>query len=413
MKKMFGEVKKILKTHRFFLKDASLNMVAFAIYIFSQQILLLPILARILDANSYANIIIFINIMNVFCNVLGGQLGVTHQLQKKQYEKQEDERNDFAIFMLIFSFLITICFGVILSCMRFEKISIVFLTFTVLISNYRLYIRYYFRINSKYNFTILQNIFYMFGMLAGLGLLKVMDCMWLPVFMAEVFAFAYTLFVIPTPKFALKKSLYFNKTAKRYLGLGSADVLTNMVTLVDKLLVFPLLGAYSLAVYNAGTSISKVTALIMNPLNEVLLVRLSKAREKGLAGLLKMLIIVSLIVSIIMFVLLIPIIYVFSYILYRQYLDAICTIIFLLSLRCAIGITTSVMKSFILRYAKPSQLTKCYLFNLVILAVGGYWGAKFGGLVGFTSAMVLGQVTLWGMFVLILAKYCCGENFYE
>ena len=71
------------------------------------------------------------------------------------------------------------------------------------------------------------------------------------------------------------------------------------------------------------------------------------------------------------------------------------------------------MKSFILRFAKPKQLTSCYVINLIVLVVLGYLGAKVLDLLGFAISMVLGRIELWVSFVFVLVKYCKngdGEN---
>jgi len=398
---------KVLKSNSIFFKDATLNVIAFAIYICSQQLFLLPILARLLEDEDYAILIVVINLMNAFCNVLGGQLGVTHQLVKDDYcECKENERGDFFFIMLIASIGMVVCLFAILVFLDLKVIDIVVFCIIAVISNFRLYIRYYFRINSIYKNTIWQNVFYLFGVLCGLPVVKILNIMWLPLLLGEGFACVYTLCVIPMKSIRIRKSNYIKKVIKRYAGLGVADAMTNIVTLVDKLLVYPLLGSYTLAVYNAGSSTSKVTALIMNPLNEVLLVKLSKAKEEGISKLLKVIIITSFLVSAVMFVIFIPIIYVFSYLLYNQYLSDINSIIYLLSIRCSVGITVSIMKSFIIRYAKSSQLAGCYALNLLILGLGGYIGADKAGLFGFAVATVIAQIGLWLSYIVILIMKC-------
>lgn len=411
VKSLIIKIRTFFYKDKLFFKDTFLNMMAFTIYICSQQIVLLPALSKLLDENSYANIILFITILNVFCNVLGGQLGVTHQLQKSEYNgKEEEERSDFYILMLLASLLVVICFPIILNLLNYDVLSIVFMTITVLVSNFRMYIRYFFRLNSTYKNTIIQNIAYFIGVCCGLFTFKFIQISWLPLFLGEIFALTYTIFIIPHKKIKIHKSKIFSNTLKRYSGLGSADALTNMVNLIDKLLVYPLLGAYSLAVYNAGTATSKVAALVMNPLNEVILVKLSKAKDKGASSLLRTVITFSFISSAVLFVILIPIIYGLSFILYRQYLQDIKGIIVLLSIGCAVGTTSSVMKNFILRYANPKQLGICYLINLVIIVVCGLYGARMYGLLGFAFAMVIGHVELWISFVVVLFRYSNREE---
>lgn len=405
MKKFFNKTVKQLKSNKLFFRDAFLNMLAFAIYIFSQQIVLFPIMAKLLDSESYAGMILYITIMNVFCNVLGGQLGVTHQLQRNLYgENTTDESSDFTVLMLGASALIMICFPFIAAILGFDALTNFFITITVLLSNFRLYIRYYFRVCGAFDRMITQNLFYLVGILIGIGLYFLLKVMWLPLLLGEVAGLIYTTLAVPRRIVKPRKTNFFVPTLRRYAGLGSADALTNMVTLIDKLLIYPLLGAYSLAVYNAGTATSKVAALLTNPLNEVILVKLSKGTDNGYSKLIKNVIKVSAMAIAVIFVAMIPIIYLLSYALYRQYLAEICSIILLLSFSCAVGTTSSIMKSFILKYAKPQQITTCYLVNVCLLGVCGVAGAKFFGLIGFASAMAVSRIELWISFVYVLGR---------
>lgn len=395
-------IKNILTKNRVFLRDAVLNMFAFSLYIVSQQIILLPVLAKMLDETSFANIIIFISFMNVFCNVLGGQIGVTRQLRSSYYNDKEIEQNDFSVLMLYATFFVTLAMPIVLTILEYSFVSICLLVLTTLISNYRLYIRYMFRMDSDYQKIIKQNILYLVGIIIGLFFVRSTQIAWIPLFLGELAAVVYIFAVIPKKIPAFHKSVEFKETARRYLGLGSADAMTNAVTLVDKLLVYPLLGSYSLAVYNAGSATGKFTALIMNPLNEVILVYLSKASEKGASKLLFVIIKLSFLFFVVLFAIMLPVIYLLSLLLYHQYIQDITTILIFLSLACAIGTVSSVLKNFILKYAKPRQLTACYAINLFVLALGGSLGAKLYGLVGFSFAIVCVRLLLWLSFISVL-----------
>lgn len=125
MRAFFIKIISTIKTNKLFFRDAFLNTAAFMVYICSQQIILFPIMAKLLDSETYANMIMYITIMNVFCNALGGQLGVTHQLQKNSYgNNTKAENSDFMILMLGASLLIATCFPIIIGILEFDVISI-------------------------------------------------------------------------------------------------------------------------------------------------------------------------------------------------------------------------------------------------------------------------------------------------
>lgn len=394
-----------------FLYDVIWNMLAFMIYIFSQQIILYPVMAKLLDSDGYASLILCVTIMNVFCNVLGGQLGVTHQLQKNAYVDSDDECSDFTLLMIVASVIIIFFFLPILVYLNVGGATCVGVILTALMSNYRMYIRYYFRMGSSYRKLVTQNTVYLIGIVIGVMIYPLLKNMWLPLFIGETMSLCYTFLAVPMKRIRVRKTESLILTTKRYIGLGSADLLTNMTTMFDKLLIYPLMGADSLAVYNSGTATSKVASLVANPLNEVILVELSRAKNRGKSGFLKKVICVSLVASAAVFIVLIPTIYLLSYILYRQYLKEICSIILLLSMSCSVGFTSSVLKSFLVKYVKTSKITFCYFINLCVLVLGGMIGAKYGGLRGYAGAVALAGVELLMSFVLVLYKYVRGENY--
>lgn len=77
-----------IKKYKNFFSDMVLNMIGFGIYIISQQILLLPILAKIVDDNIYSSIVLYISILNVICNVTGGELGNVRLIRDSEYKEK-------------------------------------------------------------------------------------------------------------------------------------------------------------------------------------------------------------------------------------------------------------------------------------------------------------------------------------
>jgi len=397
-------IKTLLHKHKSFIGDIVLNALAFGAYTVAQQIILLPMLAQKTDAISYADIIIFVSVINVLSDVFGGQLGVTRQICNNTYS-DTDGLNDFTVILAGTSLLIATGLSIGFLIAGYGKATLVCLICIALSTNLRYYIRCVYRMNDNYSRIIVQNICYLLGIAMGLFLMDWWSFVWLPLLIGEAAALGYTIYTIwnnARIRFALSK--HIGITLKTFLGFASAATLTNAVTLVDKLLVYPLLGAYSLAVYNAGSTIAKVSAFVINPLNDVVLVRLSKSKSESTAKVLVLVVKYSVISSAAIFALSVPVIYALSAILYKQYLGVIASIIIYLSIACAVGITTTIMKSFILKFAKTYQLSICYAINLGVLAILGWYGASKYGLVGFAIAMVLVRFELWVSFVIVLLR---------
>lgn len=63
-----------VKKYKNFLSDVMLNMIGFGIYIVSQQILLLPLLNKMVNDDIYSSFVLYISVLNVICNVTGSEL---------------------------------------------------------------------------------------------------------------------------------------------------------------------------------------------------------------------------------------------------------------------------------------------------------------------------------------------------
>lgn len=149
-----------LKKYKVFLSDMFLNMVGFGIYIVAQQILLLPILAKFVNDNIYSSIVLYISILNVVCNVSGGELGNVRLVRDSDY-KDKKIMGDFARILAIISPVIVLIVFPILTYLKYSVVGSIFLVVTILMANVRLYATCYYRLEQKYVKVILQNVCYL------------------------------------------------------------------------------------------------------------------------------------------------------------------------------------------------------------------------------------------------------------
>lgn len=151
---------KFLKKYKIFLSDMILNMIGFGIYIIAQQIILLPILAKTVDDTIYSSLVLYISILNVICNVTGGELGNVRLVRDSDY-KEKGVIGDFTRILLTLSPIIAIITFPILIYLKYSILGSVFLVLTILMANVRLYATCFYRLEKKYNKVIIQNLFYL------------------------------------------------------------------------------------------------------------------------------------------------------------------------------------------------------------------------------------------------------------
>ena len=160
-----------IKKYKSFLSDMVLNMIGFGIYIVSQQILLLPILAKFVNDDIYSSIVLYISILNVVCNVTGGELGNVRLVRDSNY-KEKNIIGDFTRILTLISPVIIIIVFPILLHLKYSILGSVLFTITILMANIRLYATCFYRLEQKYVKVILQNLFYLIGIIISLIIFK-------------------------------------------------------------------------------------------------------------------------------------------------------------------------------------------------------------------------------------------------
>ena len=310
---------KIFSKYKNFMSDMILNMIGFGIYIVSQQILLLPILAKFVNDEIYASIVLYISILNVVCNVTGGELGNVRIVRDSDYKKN-NIIGDFSRILLFLSFIVIIIVFPILIYLKYSVLGSILLLITMLLSNVRLYATSYYRLEQKYNRVITQNLLYCLGIILSLIVFYFFKNIYLLLLIPEIISVGYALKYSDLLKMKMLKTKQIKNTIKKYGELGFVSLLTNLMNYIDKFLIYPILGATSVAVYYAVNSMSKIISLITNPMSNVILSWVSKVNEnKKKNKIIKSTIIINIPIIIVVSIISIPLTYLALKILYSQY----------------------------------------------------------------------------------------------
>ena len=199
------KVKKLFGKYKFFLSDMFLNMVGFGIYIVSQQILLLPILAKIVEDEVYSSFVLFLSILNVVCNVVGGELGNTRLVKDSDY-KEKNTMGDFSRIFLVASLIVSIILLPILIYLKYSVIACFILILTIILANVRLYSLCYYRLQKQYKKVIIQNTLYLLGIIISLTVFYFWRIVYLLLIIPEILCTTYAFFNSDIFKMKLKKT---------------------------------------------------------------------------------------------------------------------------------------------------------------------------------------------------------------
>lgn len=392
----------LLKKYKVFISDMFLNMVGFGIYIIAQQILLLPILSKIVNDDIYSSIVLYISVLNVVCNVTGGELGNVRLVRDSVY-KEKNLIGDFTRILVSLSPIITIIVFPVLIYLKYSILGSLLLVLTILMANIRLYSTCYYRLEQKYVKVIWQNVCYLIGIMISLTIFYFYKNIYLLLFIPELISTCYALKNSDLLKMNLTKTVEILETVKKFLKLGLVSLLTNLMNYFDKFMIYPMFGATSVAAYYAVNSMAKITSLITNPMSSVILSWVSKYDDKNNKNkIIKMTLLSNIPVIIIVTILTIPLTYISLKLLYRQYVTEAISLIIPIAITSAIGTAATLIKSVLLKFSNTNKLVFTYIIYLVMFMICGYTFSKTNGLMGFAIANLMSKTMLLIMFIILL-----------
>lgn len=393
---------KIISKYKNFLSDMVLNMIGFGIYIVAQQILLLPILAKIVNDDIYSSVVLYLSILNVICNVTGGELGNVRLVRDSCY-KDKKITGDFSRILLTISPIIAILVFPILIYLKYSVVGSVFLILTILMANIRLYSTCFYRLEQKYNKVIIQNICYLAGIICSLIVFKFYNNIYILLFIPELVSVIYALKNSDLLKMKLVKTIEMANTVKKFFKLGLVSLLTNLMNYFDKFLIYPMFGATSVAVYYAVNSMSKITSLITNPMSNVILSWVSNSKSKNSKNkILKTTLLANIPVILLVTILTIPCTYIALRVLYNQYLSDALILIIPIAITSGFGTASTLIKSVLLKFSNTNKLLVTYIIYFIIFMILGYNFSKLNGLQGFAIANMISRIILWISFIILL-----------
>lgn len=391
---------KKLKKIQNLIRDLVFNTLGFGIYIATQQILLMPIMARILPEEDFAKVVLYISVFAIITNVLGSELGIVKQVKKEKISEESDY-NRILLQLLPTIILIAI---MILAILRFNILEIIMLTITIILGNTRLYSAAHFRANKDFKKIVMQNILYLVGTAIGLFITYKLKLIAIPMLLAEIMCLIFDISKTDIIKTGISKTKHNKEIWNTFAGFGFISFLINMTTYFDKIIIYPILGENAVNVYYATSSMSKILSLITNPLHGVILSWLKGNDEEFKKKVTTVTLKANMPILIITFVLSLPLTYIAVIILYPQYLEDSKKLIIPICVGVAFSTAASIIKAILMKYIESKKLVKMYVIYNIILLVGATIASYYFGITGFAYATAIASTSLWIMFILLLNR---------
>ncbi|MGX7419743.1 hypothetical protein ACWOFR_13185 [Carnobacterium gallinarum] len=370
--------------------DFLLNIVANLIFTVSSQIVVYPIISKNISEASFGTLLTVMGISNAIGVIFGGSLSQIRLLSKGKYTFEENESFNFLFLMTIFFSFITSNFIYFFFLGEIDKISFLMLLVLTSFIAIRSYLVVYYRINLNFKMIFLHMIMtslgYIFGLIVFIFFIKT----WVIVFLiGEIISF---LFLYYTTNW--KSEFNFNFKFSKKVGLDYFQLITSssvysMMTYVDRLLIYPFLGASQVAIYYAASLVGKLAGIVLLPLSNVILSYLSSEENKDGWKIFKILFFFSFflgLLALITSILLSPFL---IRILYPNLMNSIENVYIFASFAAIISAVAALLQPALMRYCPlwyqtfiQSIYAVSYVgFSIPLMNVWGLKGFAYGNLI--------------------------------
>lgn len=375
-----------------FLIDSLLNIISAALPLLVLQLISYPLIAKVVGGEEYGLIITLISVITVVSFPLGNVLNNIRLLRDEEY-KEANEEGDFNPLLLGSSFvsillIIYISFYIDSSL---EILDFILLSLITVASLWKEYLIVTFRLVLNYKGILLNNIFMSLGYLIGSGIFLYLGNWQIIYFTGLLFSLIYILRHTSLHKEKFRFSNLFKITASKGLALYIANLLKNVLSYADKLILLPLLGPVTVAIYYSSTILGKIISMMINPVNSVILSYLVKVDNISLKNVIKMFS-VSTIIGVFGYILTVWISPYFLGFFYKDWAEESLELVYITTATAIVGVLSTVLQPFNLRFNKISWQIYLSGIHLVAYVALCFYFFQIAGLKGFTFGVLMATV---------------------
>lgn len=252
------------------LKDFALRMSSSVLTTIANQIILLPVLAACFPG-TYGSILTIIGVKNVISGTLGNSLFSTRLIMESEYQGK-CKTGDFNILISVAAFVTAIAMFVSLGF--FNDLGIVTKILMIpiaVIFTLNAYFTVWYTVKLQFTKGLIHSTVVSLGTLIGVvlvGLTKIWPLAYLSTGMAG-------LIFVTTKTGIIKEGFHLTgllkKTSLKWVILLVTTLLANIVTYLDRLLLYPLLGDEAVSTFSVATYFGKALSIVAMPIASVML----------------------------------------------------------------------------------------------------------------------------------------------
>ena len=257
--------------------DMIINLVGTGFPLFVLQIVIYPIVAKMIPAETYGQMQSTLSVIYLVGGTMGGALSTTRLIRDYDYQTKEvvGDYNRIlagsAISTLVLTFVILVFY--LPDVKVYEKLLI---TLTAGLNLMQNYLEVGFRLKLDYRRIFICKILTCVGYAIGFGLFF-LTLKWEFIFISS-YVVTVTYCILKTG--LLKEQFIFTNmfkgTIRTFGNLSLAMLLDKALTYFDKLMLYPMLGGEAVSVYFAANIFGKLILQTLEPITNVILSYLSK-----------------------------------------------------------------------------------------------------------------------------------------
>ena len=364
-----------------------MNIGATSLPICVLQLVVMPLVASRI-ADEYGLLVTLVAVFTLFTGTFGNSINNVRLIQHDSYEKRGDW-GDFSAIAIV-SCILSSAFVMGLTAYYCNGLSeaLVMMGILSFLVTAREYLIVAYRIELNFKAIFINNAILSFGYLLGFALFWASGVWELVYLSGYILSLIYVVRSTSLWKEPLSFTAHFRETLTSVAHLSLSNFLSNAITYADRLLIYPLLGAYSVSIYYVATLFGKMASMIVTPVNGVILSYLAKYSKKPDA-LFKMTLSLGLLICI------------FGYgatmlcsrpvlgFLYPQFVDEAMAYVYVTTATAFIRVLVTIVNPYVLKFFPMSWQTKIsglYLAIYVVACFGLYYPL---GLMGFCIGVLL------------------------
>ena len=260
--------------------DMLINLVGTGLPLVALQLIVYPIVARQIDADSYGRMQSLVSVIFLISGTLGGALSTTRLIHQYDYD-EKGRIGDFSVLNLCSIGVVAVATPIVIYFYlgEVDLYELILITVISVLNYAELYYEVGLRLKLNYRKIFINKLIGAIGYLIGFLIFR-----W-TVDWHYIFISAYllqTLYCVSSTELyrePVQKTDIFADTTRSYGNITIASAFNKSLTYFDKILLHPLLGGEAVSVYFAANIFGKLIMQVLEPITNVVLSYLSKEKK--------------------------------------------------------------------------------------------------------------------------------------